>query len=309
MTTGTILLAGADPARTADVGRMLEEAGHTVVITGSGGDVLGHLKHAPLRFDAVIMPREAPGIDGLDVLNKIRSHPVLKFVPVVLESPDQDDRALMEGLRAGAHYYLRSLLDRDLLLTVAHTAVGDHLNYREMQRTIEHCEGRLTVMQAGHFQFRTLDEAQLLGKLLASAYPDADVVVVGLTELLVNAVEHGNLEIGYALKSRLLEEGTWREEIERRLATVPYRDRRVDVTFQRQPGEIRLSIRDQGPGFDWQSYLEIRPERVLDTHGRGIAIARQVSFDEVEYRDDGNEVEAVNYYPEPGPLDGGIEEY
>jgi anti-sigma regulatory factor (Ser/Thr protein kinase) len=174
---------------------------------------------------------------------------------------------------------------------------------------VEHCEGKLTHMQAGHFQVRTLEEASVLGKLLSSAYPDSDLVVVGLTELLINAVEHGNLEIGYQKKSELIANGQWQEEVERRLAIAPYAARRVDVMFQRQPGEIRLNIKDQGKGFDWMRYLDIHPDRVYDTHGRGIAIARQVSFDELDYLGDGNEVEAVNYYPENDPQDDGIEEY
>jgi len=33
---------------------------------------------------------------------------------------------------------------------------------------------------------------------------------------LINAVEHGNLQIGYELKTQLVAEGRWREEIERR---------------------------------------------------------------------------------------------
>jgi hypothetical protein len=43
-------------------------------------------------------------------------------------------------------------------------------------------------------------------------------------------------------------------------------------------------------GFDWQKYLEISPERAYDPNGRGIAMARMISFDSVEYRGLGNEV-------------------
>ena len=52
-----------------------------------------------------------------------------------------------------------------------------------------------------------------------------------------------------------------------------------------------LTVADEGKGFDWTPYLEIRPERVFDLHGRGIAVSRMTSFDAVEYRGRGNEVE------------------
>src|SRR5258708_3286346 len=57
------------------------------------------------------------------------------------------------------------------------------------------------------YQIRTLHEASELAHLLAAAHPDPDRVVVGLTELLVNAVEHGNLGITYREKADLLERG------------------------------------------------------------------------------------------------------
>ena len=37
----------------------------------------------------------------------------------------------------------------------------------------------------------------------------------------------------------------------------------------------------EGEGFDWQAYMEIDPARALDSHGRGIAQANKISFDEL----------------------------
>lgn len=45
-----------------------------------------------------------------------------------------------------------------------------------------------------------------------------------------------------------------------------------------------MTITDQGEGFAWERYLEMDPSRAFDTHGRGIAMARMISFDSVEYR-------------------------
>jgi CheY-like chemotaxis protein/anti-sigma regulatory factor (Ser/Thr protein kinase) len=309
MSNATVLVADRDAANREKIARALAQEGYEVVEVDDDGEALAQLKRTPTRFDVVMLERcHDSSTDSLDVLNKIKTHPVLKLVPVIMQSQDNDPRDLTENLRGGAHYYLTKPVEEELLLAVVKTAVTDHANYRSLQLQVAHCEGKLAPMQAGHFQIRTVEEAATLGKLLASAYPDADLVVVGLTELLINAIEHGNLEIGYEMKSTLIERGEWLDEVERRQKTPPYSQRCVDVMFQRQPGEIRLSIKDQGRGFDWGRYQEIQPDRVFDTHGRGIAIAKQVSFDEVEYQGDGSEVEAVNYYPEADHL-GGINEY
>ena len=42
-----------------------------------------------------------------------------------------------------------------------------------------------------------------------------------------------------------------------------------------------------------QQYLEISPERSSDTHGRGIAMANLLSFDNIEYKGNGNRVKVT----------------
>ena len=143
------------------------------------------------------------------------------------------------------------------------------------------------------YQIRTLQEAKALAGQLAAAHPDPDRVVIGLTELLVNAVEHGNLGITFREKADLLDRGALQAEIERRLARPDLAARRVCVTLRREAGCISTRIEDEGEGFDWRPYLEVDPERALGPNGNGIAIARGVSFDDLAYHGRGNVVVAV----------------
>ena len=98
--------------------------------------------------------------------------------------------------------------------------------------------------------------------------------------------------IGYERKSRLNEEGVWASEVVRRLGLEENRDKYVSVEFERNNQQIHITLKDQGSGFDWEPYLRIDPERSMDNHGRGIAMARMISFDHIEYRSCGNEVVA-----------------
>jgi hypothetical protein len=50
---------------------------------------------------------------------------------------------------------------------------------------------------------------------------------------------------------------------------------------------------DQGAGFDWQRYLDFDPERATDPNGRGIAMARLMSFESLSYSGCGNCVVAT----------------
>jgi anti-sigma regulatory factor (Ser/Thr protein kinase) len=143
------------------------------------------------------------------------------------------------------------------------------------------------------YQIRTLAEAKELAARLAQAHPDPERVVIGLTELLVNAVEHGNLGITYREKADLLDRGDLQAEIERRLALPELAARRVKVTLCCDAETIATRIEDEGEGFDWLPYLDIDPERALDPNGHGIAIARGMSFDDVTYHGRGNVVVAL----------------
>jgi hypothetical protein len=84
-------------------------------------------------------------------------------------------------------------------------------------------------------------------------------------------------------------------EIATRLADPRYAGRRVTVNCRRVDGAFTVCIRDDGDGFDYTKYLDRDASRVFDQHGRGIAMARTMSFDRLEYRGRGNDVEvAVN---------------
>ena len=113
---------------------------------------------------------------------------------------------------------------------------------------------------------------------------------MALFESLVNAVEHGNLGITYDDKSRLLEIGQLQSEIERRLALVENRDKRVVVQLDREVDRVRLRIEDCGPGFDYHKDLKVDPDRLFDAHGRGVMMANGTL--DIEYIDPGNQVVA-----------------
>jgi anti-sigma regulatory factor (Ser/Thr protein kinase) len=149
--------------------------------------------------------------------------------------------------------------------------------------------GRLV---SGTFEIRTLDEAEKLSTMLALHYPDQDRVAAGIWELLSNAVEHGNLGIDFDEKTRLIQSGRYHEEIERRLALEPWRDRVAVVMFRRTTRQIRLRVTDEGEGFDFNRFLSADPP--MDRpNGRGIAIATRLSFDRVTYRGCGTCVDAI----------------
>ncbi len=251
------------------------------------------LEAEPDRFHAVLLDRIMPGMDGMEVLHNMKQHPVLGQIPVIMQTAAATHQQTLEGLQAGAYYYLAKPFDKEMLQAIVEAAVRDHISYLDIRQDLRRTTTTMRLLDSGTFRFKTPDEAKNLAMLLAHAYPDADRAVTGILELALNAIEHGNLHIGYKEKSRLIEEDKLEEEIARRLTDSPYSSRIATAHFTRQSGRLCLQITDQGDGFEWQKYLDFDPERAFDTHGRGIAMANKLSFDKIEYRGNGNQVATV----------------
>jgi anti-sigma regulatory factor (Ser/Thr protein kinase) len=138
-------------------------------------------------------------------------------------------------------------------------------------------------LRSGEFKFRTPREARALSGLLAQCTVNPTTVVTGLWELLINAIEHGNLGISYAEKSALLASGLWQEEIAKRLAEPQHVEKYASVQVELTSQQVIYTVVDQGQGFDPRPYFEFEPGRATHAHGRGIAMARRLSFTSVEY--------------------------
>lgn len=147
--------------------------------------------------------------------------------------------------------------------------------------------------QQSHHHFRTVEEARALARNLAAICPRPHAVETGLFELFMNAIEHGNLEIGGTEKGILLSQDRLEDEINARLMHPAYRDRQVEVTTTVTARCISFHVQDSGSGFNWRMYLKHEAENLDRPHGRGIMIARKLAFDELTYSAAGTSVTAL----------------
>ncbi len=260
---------------------------------GDGVEAWEMLDRDGPRYDVILLDRTMPRMNGLELLARLKADPRCRTIPVILQTGCVSREEMIEGIRAGAYYYLTKPYDADVLRTIVQTAVTDNGEIRRLQSQLERGIKSLRLAQSAVFTLRTIDDARDLGAVLARACPDPEAAIIGLTEILVNAVEHGNLGITYDEKSQLRSQARWEAEVQRRLSLPEYADRAAEVRFERGDGEMRFIVRDCGDGFEWQRYFDIDPARAFDTHGRGILMARHFSFHSLEYRGCGNEVVAT----------------
>jgi CheY-like chemotaxis protein/anti-sigma regulatory factor (Ser/Thr protein kinase) len=286
--TARVLVVEDDPASRELLVEILGEDGYAIETAADGAAAWQRLAAGNPGFDALLFDWGLPHLSGLELLERAKATTALETVPVIIQTSRTEREAVMAAFAAGASYFVPKPIDRELLRTVVAAAVGERLRRLALHESVLRSAAAAATLIEGRFHFRDCEEAIALATLLSLACPDPERAVDGLSELLVNAVEHGNLGITYQEKSDLLAARSWTEEVERRLASPEHRDQRVDVHFERTADRVVVTITDCGAGFDWQRFLTVAPERLFHAHGRGIALANLMSFDRLEYVPPGN---------------------
>lgn len=268
----------------------LRDEPYELIQAHDGAQALELLRQDHQGFDAMILDRMMPGMNGLEVMTQLKADEQFKWMPVVMQTSAASPKEICEGMEAGVFFYLTKPFDQQVLLRMVHAAVGEGQKWQSLARNLRVQVKTIGCLQQGRFRVQTIDEAYDLALLIAQACPNAEKVAFGLNELIVNGVEHGNLEIGYHEKTQLQAADQWEEEIARRQAMPENADKFVEVVFERQSEWVKLTVTDQGQGFNWKNFQEIKQERLLESHGRGIVMAKALSFDHMEYLGKGNQV-------------------
>ncbi len=114
-----------------------------------------------------------------------------------------------------------------------------------------------------------------------------------LTELYVNALDHGVLQLDSSLKSSPDGFSHYFAERERRLLDLE--NGYIQILIQTRPrsngGEVLIQLEDSGNGFDYSGYQAEDPSKPIPS-GRGIRLLSELC-DSLTYHSPGNRVEAI----------------
>lgn len=255
-------------------------------------DAWSSLSAPDSNFSLVVLDRMMPELDGMELLRRMKREARFGDVPVIMQTAASSPDQVREGLEAGAYYYLTKPYEPEALISIVRAALEDRRGRRQLRNRAARLEEAQALIRNVEYSFVTLDDIASLVPVLADMCPVPDVVAPGLSDLMVNAVEHGNLGVSYQEKSLLKWEGDWEGEIQRRLALPQFQGRFATVRVERDARSLTFTITDQGAGFVWDKFLSFDPDRAFDPNGRGIAMARMMSFASLEYQGNGNVVVA-----------------
>lgn len=113
-----VLVVDDDPMIRSLVQSMLEAEDYEVVLAEDGKqgvDILDN-EPRPLRFDLIILDVVMPGMNGLDVLTRLKLHSHTQSIPVLMLTGEDKASDIMAGYSVGADYYITKPFTRQQLL-------------------------------------------------------------------------------------------------------------------------------------------------------------------------------------------------
>lgn len=133
-------------------------------------------------------------------------------------------------------------------------------------------------------------------------YLDAGSVIsikTSLREIIINAIEHGNMQISFDEKTKAQIEGNYFQLIQKKQKELNKKKIFVEIEYVLKEDRVAYRITDSGEGFDAKSYLEKLEMQQLNeqgiAHGRGIMMALSV-FDYLKYNDKGNQISLIKKF-------------
>ncbi len=248
--------------------------------------------------DVVITDIQMPEMDGFGLVEQVRKQ--FPLLPVILMTAFGSEQTAVRALQHGAASFVhKDRLDADLIETVQNIlAVSIHTELdpdrlASMQQAETSFELKPTLRDLDNVIAHVQDETRRLG-----VCDEADLVRVGtaLHEAITNATEHGNLELPSSIREE--DPGKFRTLVAQRSRQLPYCRRRVTVRSCVTRDEARITVIDEGPGFDPSKLPDpTDPENIGKVSGRGVFLIRTF-MDEVHFNDNGNEITMIKRRPE-----------
>jgi CheY-like chemotaxis protein len=252
----------------------VESQGHEAHVAENGLLGLEAFKH--INPHLVLSDINMPEMNGLQLLEEIR-----KLSPsaiVVMATAFGCEEYAMKAMQLKANNYLKKPVRHAELLPLLK-------KYASLIDKPAASEPQSPVNKKSSFKIKldsdlekVPDMVDWLVKTAGNVLDESGAldVKIGLVELLINAIKHGNLgssEDGKPVNDFLI------------------RSRKVSIEYKTDDSYCEWIITDEGNGFDWKSYLSRLDADPLGLEGKGLLCCK-FHFSELEFNSSGNSVRA-----------------
>ena len=118
MSVAKILVVDDEPFNLDIVAEYLDGMDFELVMVESGEAAWAALAQPDSVFDLVLLDRMMPGMDGIQVLARMKADQRLQSIPVIMQTAATSPEQIREGLAAGAFNYLTKPFEGEALQTI-----------------------------------------------------------------------------------------------------------------------------------------------------------------------------------------------
>lgn len=242
--------------------------------------------------DVVITDIRMPRLDGIGLLQRIRS--VERNVIIIIVTAHGNEEIALQALHLGANNYLKkpiNLEDLRIILTRYDSIILNKVYKKDISILL--LNQSITMVIDSDFDL-VPSVSEYLTKQVKHIFSGTDLISIelGISELLLNAIEHGSFNITNKDKEKALQENNLIELYNARKQDEKYANRKITILFNRNQNYCEWTIADEGNGFNWKYIPSPFTENATENlHGRGVYISK-LQFDSIDYSEKGNSVTA-----------------
>lgn len=263
---------------------------YEVILAESGNE--GIEKFREFAPDIVISDIRLPDKSGNIVVKEIKE--MDQAVPVIVITGYSDHNLILSAMKNGAVELLKKPFkpkDLKYLITKIETL------FKKIRVKLS-----ASFLQWEKRHLKISNDIHIIPSVTDFIFSNVDYIFgeisfmkTGLQEILINAIEHGNLSITYDEKQKLLGSGEYNRMLKEKARLPKNVEKYVDIKVFSTPEYFKIMVEDMGTGFDLSSIPDPEnPENFLNEHGKGIMMTMN-AYDEVLYNDVGNKVTLVKY--------------
>lgn len=262
-----------------------------VLMAQNGHDGLEVIRKEKPNY--VISDIMMPDMDGLEMIRSLREEE--NNTPVIFVSAFVNIENTMEAIRLGAADFIRKPFK-------IHELYHSLDRLIELDKPQEQFTQSLSALGKMNWEFATKDfNVQLFASQLAQFVTKSRTIpiheknsfYVVVSEALLNAREHGNLEMRSHVKDEDMAE--YERLMSERLRNPVMANRKIHITFEHANRDIKITISDEGSGFDHRlidSEEFYSHDNLMKQHGKGLLIVKNY-MDSVIFNDKGNTITLI----------------
>jgi serine phosphatase RsbU (regulator of sigma subunit)/CheY-like chemotaxis protein len=263
---------------------------YEVILAENGND--GIEKFREFSPDIVISDIRLPDKSGNIVVKEIKE--IDKDVPIIVITGYSDHNLILSAMKNGAVELLKKpFKPKDLKYLVSKIETL----FRKIKVKISS-----SFVQWEKRQLKIFNDIHLISSVTDFIFANVDYLFsevsfmkIGLQEILINAIEHGNLKISYEDKQQLLTAGDYQNVLREKASHPENVGKYVEIKVFSTPDYLKIIVEDMGDGFDLSEIPDPEnPENFLNESGKGIMMTLN-AYDEVSYNDKGNRVTLIKY--------------